>query len=65
MKYEKKLEQIKEKIRTINPEITDELLDLLYEYNCTRQRIIMNNSLNDENFNKAIQEVISNRLVRK
>ena len=29
---EKKLEQIKEKIRTINPEITDELLDLLYEY---------------------------------
>ena len=29
---EKKLEQIKEKIHTINPEITDELLDLLYEY---------------------------------
>ena len=29
---EKKLEQIKEKIHTINPEITDELLDLLHEY---------------------------------
>lgn len=26
------LEVIKEKIRTINPEITDELLDLLYEF---------------------------------
>ena len=26
------LEQLKENIRKINPEITDELLDLLYEY---------------------------------
>ena len=25
-------EMVKEEIRTINPEITDELLDLLYEY---------------------------------
>ena len=29
--YEK-IEEVKENIRTINPEITDELLDLLYEY---------------------------------
>ncbi|MBQ2887142.1 MAG: hypothetical protein IJE43_25810 [Alphaproteobacteria bacterium] len=28
----KDLKEIKENIRTINPEITDELLDLLYEY---------------------------------
>lgn len=27
-----RLEQIKENIRTINPELTDEVLDLLYEY---------------------------------
>ncbi len=27
-----RLNEIKEKIRTINPEITDELLELLYEY---------------------------------
>lgn len=26
------LEKIKENIRSINPDITDELLDLLYEY---------------------------------
>lgn len=30
------LEQIKENIRTINPNFTDELLDLLYEYIITR-----------------------------
>lgn len=29
--YEK-IEEVKENIRTINPEITDELLELLYEY---------------------------------
>lgn len=32
------LEKIKEKIHTVNPEITDELLDLLYEYVMTRYK---------------------------
>ena len=32
METKNDLKQIKEKIRTINSEITDELLDLLYEY---------------------------------
>lgn len=33
------LEEIKEKIHTINPEITDELLELLYEYVTNRLEI--------------------------
>lgn len=47
----KSLEKIKEEIRTINPEITDELLDLLYEYIFTKERqpsTISSNSKNSE-----------------
>lgn len=47
----KNLEEIKEKIRTINPEITDELLDLLYEFVMRKhsidfkERVSTNNSM--------------------
>ncbi len=33
------IEEIKEKIRTINPNITDELLELLYEFIMIRFRL--------------------------
>ena len=35
-KEKERLEGIREKIRTTNPNITDELLDLLYEYMITK-----------------------------
>lgn len=36
----KTLEEIKKEIHTINPDITDELLDLLYEYVSIRQEYV-------------------------
>lgn len=42
------LQEIKEKIRTINPEITDELLDLLYEFFELRQ---------NQNFHKHLDSL--------
>lgn len=42
-----KLEEIKEKIRTINPNITDELLDLLYEFAITKYTNNMTNCFNN------------------
>lgn len=36
---EKDIDIIKEKIRTINPEISDELLELLYEFIIIRFRL--------------------------
>lgn len=40
-------EEIKKEIHTINPDITDELLDLLYEYVSTRQHENMLDFLNN------------------
>lgn len=34
---QKNIDKIKENIHTINPQITDEVLDLLYEYIVTRK----------------------------
>lgn len=62
---EKKLEQIKEKIRTINPDITNEVLDLLYEYICTRYTNELFDSLKDEKVQEAMKEVTLNRLITK
>ena len=44
------LQEVKEKIRTINPEITDELLDLLYEYVTIKlsNRILTQMRLNED-----------------
>lgn len=44
------LQEVKEKIRTINPEITDELLDLLYEYVTIKlsNRILTQMGLNED-----------------
>lgn len=39
LELEKKINEITDKLHTINPNITNELLDLLYEYNKTRQNI--------------------------
>ncbi len=60
-----RLNEIKEKIRTINPEITDELLELLYEYFtvCYFDELIT--ELKNPEFQKRINEVTKNILVTK
>ena len=60
-----KLEQIKENIRTINPNFTDELLDLLYEYICTRQISGLYNSLKDDKVQKVMKEITLSSLITK
>lgn len=69
IKTKNNLEQIKEKIRTINPEITDELLDLLYEYFKMRQSQSYNEYLQalkqDKEFANFIQNVTIKSILTK
>lgn len=60
----KTLGEIKKEIHTINPDITDELLNLLYEYVSIRQHENMLDFLNNYNlyrkeFKKIVQESLS------
>lgn len=62
-----KLIEIKNKIHIVNPDVTDELLDLLYEYILVRlkkQHSIENMSTqikSDEDFKKLISLLIFNK----
>lgn len=62
-----KLIEIKDKIHIVNPDVTDELLDLLYEYILVRlkkQYSIENMSTqikSDEDFKKLISSLIFNK----
>lgn len=60
-----RLNEIKQKIRTINPEITDKLLELLYEYFkvCYFDELIT--ELKNPEFQKRINEATKNILVTK
>lgn len=60
----KTLEEIKKEIHTINPDITDALLDLLYEYVSIRQHENMLDFLNNysscqKEIKKIVQESLS------
>lgn len=57
-------EEIKKEIHTINPDITDELLDLLYEYVNIKQHENMLDFLNNysscqKEIKKSVQESLS------
>lgn len=60
------LEEIKNKIRTTNPEITEELLDLLYEYVLVRLKSYYKYDTtilelaNDKEFEELIQRITLN-----
>lgn len=56
---EKNLEKIKEKIRTINPEITDELLDLLYEFVMRKHSIDFKEKVKDNSMQNFINYMIN------
>lgn len=56
-----KLDEIKNKIHTVNPNITDELLDLLYEYVAERTYEIMYDAKNNE----VLQEYVSSMTLGK
>lgn len=60
-----KLNEIREKIHTINPDITDELLNLLYEYTEEKKHINLLDTLNNPNLKKEFNKVTSasNRLI--
>ena len=60
-----RINEIKEKIRTINPEITDELLELLYEYFKVCYFDELTTKLKNLEFQKRINEVTKNILVTK
>lgn len=60
-----KLDKIKENIRTINPEITDELLDLLYEYISEMNLVRLQESLNNKTIRENFKKVTINKLVTK
>lgn len=53
------LNTIKEKIRTINPEITDELLDLLYEYFLTRHVNDFRKNVSSDNLSEILQYFVN------
>lgn len=60
------IDTIKESIQTMNPQITDELLDLLYEYFSARIKEEysydkMAEYLKNESFANIIQSIILNR----
>ena len=52
-----KLDELKNKIHTVNPNITDELLDLLYEYITKRTYENMRDVKNNEIFQKYVSSV--------
>ena len=62
----KNIDEIKNEIHKINPQITDELLDLLYEYIATRFKNehsydkMLDKLKNDEYFGKVIKSIILN-----
>lgn len=50
---------IKEKIRTINPEITDELLDLLYEFIVRKHVVDFKTYVTNESVSDVLQYVVN------
>lgn len=54
------LKNVKAKIRTINPEITDELLDLLYEYIVNRYSETLEEHINQLETNTKFRNVVQN-----
>lgn len=57
------LEEIKKEIHTINPDITDTLLDLLYEYVSIRQHENMLDFLNNYNlYQKEFKKIVYDSL---
>lgn len=57
------LEEIKKEIHTINPDITDELLDLLYEYVSIRQHENMLDFLNNySSYQKELKKIVYDSL---
>ena len=52
-----KLDELKNKIHTVNPNITDELLDLLYEYITKRTYENMRDIKKDEIFQKYVSSI--------
>jgi hypothetical protein len=55
-----KIQEIKDKIRTINPNITDELLDLLYEYVITKY--VCDTNINNINDLQTVIDCVANPL---
>lgn len=59
----KTLEEIKKEIHTINPDITDELLDLLYEYVSIRQHENMLDFVNNySSCQKELKKIVYDSL---
>ena len=59
----KTLEEIKKEIHTINPDITDALLDLLYEYVSIRQHENMLDFFNNYNlYRKEFKKIVYDSL---
>lgn len=57
------LEEIKKEIHTINPDITDELLDLLYEYVSIRQYENILDFVNNYNlYRKELKKIVYDSL---
>ena len=54
-----RLEEIKNKIRTINPDITDELLDLLYEFIIAKHTTDITKCLKNPDLESILQYVIN------
>lgn len=52
------LDEIKERIHTINPRITDELLDLLYEFICKKYQEDQIKLLDTLKMNESLQDKI-------
>lgn len=55
----KDLETIKEKIHTINPDITDELLDLLYEYIMQKHVICFEEKIKDKTLQNTLNYLVN------
>lgn len=61
------MEEIKSKIRTLTPEMTDELLDLMYEYTVMRLRMeysperMISQLKEDNDFESKIYEIAFSR----
>lgn len=60
-----KSNEIKEKIHTINPNITDELLGLLYEYFTAKYLFTITESLKDKMLQQKIKEITVDNLITK
>jgi len=61
-----RLEEIKNKIRTIDPRITDELLDLLCEYvNIKSYEDYIVQLDNNKDFKQLITDMVANKLLSK